>query len=158
MRLRWGVLLLAALGMGCSAARVVRLDTGTGESIVHVPRTDVAPVRLEQGEFKEVVTELARDVRPFEHPLRDARRLFGMPTRSGSYLYEGRSQRLRADRWGRRAQASHRHHPQREVSRPWRPLDAAVQAILQEGRDGAEGFRECGSPYCKGHKGPHRQE
>ena len=73
MGLRWGVLLLAALGMGCSAARVVRLDTGTGESIVHVPRTDVAPVRLEQGEFKEAVAELARDVRPFAHPLRDAR-------------------------------------------------------------------------------------
>jgi hypothetical protein len=79
MTLRWGVLLLAALGMGCSAARVVRLDTGTGAAIVHVPRTDVETVRLERGEFKEAVTELARDVRPFEHPLRDARRLFGVP-------------------------------------------------------------------------------
>src|SRR5687767_9775946 len=94
MRVGCGVLLIAALGMGCSASRVVRLDTGTGKAIVHVPRADVAPVRLEPSEFKEAVTELGRDVRPFAHPLKDARRLFGVPSRSGSYLYDGRSQRL----------------------------------------------------------------
>lgn len=86
----WWLLLLGVTG--CSSTRVVRLDTGTGSPRVHTPREDedAAPVELDEDAFEEAVAKLARDVRPFEHPLRDARQRFGVPERGGVYLYEGR--------------------------------------------------------------------
>ncbi|MFP2925809.1 AHH domain-containing protein [Pyxidicoccus sp. 3LG] len=89
-------LLLALVGTGCSAVRVVRLDTGSESPIVHTPREEEGawPVELEEDEFKEAVVELARDVRPFANPLREARALFGIPERGGVYWYEGRGPRL----------------------------------------------------------------
>ncbi|AKQ70165.1 putative lipoprotein [Myxococcus hansupus] len=44
--------------------------------------------------FEAAVASLARDVMPSLHPLRDARRRFGVPDRSGVYAYERRGQRL----------------------------------------------------------------
>lgn len=90
----WLVLALAVAG--CSTTRLVRLDTGEGPPMVHTPFTenDVGPVALDEDEFEEAVVELARDVRPFSNPLREARQLFGVSERSGVYLYEGRGPRL----------------------------------------------------------------
>jgi len=89
-------LLLLVLGTGCGTTRVVRLETGTGEALVHVPREgdEDGAVELEEEEFQAAVVTLARDVRPFEHPLREARSLFGVPERSGVYRYESRGRRL----------------------------------------------------------------
>ncbi|MFP2928308.1 AHH domain-containing protein [Pyxidicoccus sp. 3LG] len=97
MRARGGIWLVLALAVtGCSTTRVVRLDAGDGPPIVHTPiqEDDAGPVELSDDEFEEVMVALARDVRPFANPLREARQLFGVPERSGVYLYEGRGPRL----------------------------------------------------------------
>ncbi len=86
----WMVCLLLLSVTGCSTTRVVRLDTGTGSPKVHTPSEDASPVELDEDEFAEAVERLARDVRPFAHPLREARQRFGVPERGGVYLYEGR--------------------------------------------------------------------
>lgn len=97
MRAQWALWLwLLLVGAGCSTSRVVRLDTGSGTPLVHSPFTedDSGPVELDDDEFEEAIATLARDVRPFAHPLREARELFGVPERSAVYRYEGRGPRL----------------------------------------------------------------
>lgn len=97
MRARAVIWLVLALAVsGCSTTRVVRLDTGLGPAIVHTPFSEegVEPVELDEDEFVEAVGVLARDVRPFAQPLREARQLFGVPERSGVYLYQPRGPRL----------------------------------------------------------------
>jgi hypothetical protein len=96
---RAGLLALATLLLvplvGCStAARTVRLDTGEGRPIVHVPRGDVALVELNEGEFQVAVVDLARSKRPPARPQEAARQLFEMDARSASYGYEHRSRRI----------------------------------------------------------------
>ncbi|MFP2925811.1 hypothetical protein ACLESO_11450 [Pyxidicoccus sp. 3LG] len=88
--------MLTLVGAGCSTTRMVRLDTGDGPPIVHMPfvEDDSGRVALDDDEFEEAVVELARDVRPFANPLREARALFGIPERGGVYWYEGRGPRL----------------------------------------------------------------
>nr|AYM52733.1 lipoprotein [Archangium disciforme] len=98
MTLRWAVLLLLLwVGSGCSTVRAVRLDTGD-ESFVVTPHeeeeAELEAAELEDDEFEESLVELARDVRPFHNPLREARELFGVPARSGVYRYETRTRRL----------------------------------------------------------------
>jgi len=90
----WLVLALAVTG--CSTTRVVRLETGDGPPFVHTPfvEDDAEPVELDEEEFEEALVELARDVRPFANPLREARQLFGVPERGGVYLYQHRGPRL----------------------------------------------------------------
>ncbi|WP_342376417.1 AHH domain-containing protein [Myxococcus stipitatus] len=90
----WLVLALAMTG--CSTPRLVRLDTGQGPPLIHTPFTedDADPFELDDDEFEEVMGVLAQDVRPFAHPLREARELFGVPQRSGVYLYQHRGPRL----------------------------------------------------------------
>jgi hypothetical protein len=90
----WLVLALAVTG--CSTTRVVRLDTGDGPPLVHTPFAEdgTEPVELDEDEFEAAVVELARDVRPFANPLREARQLFGVPERGGVYLYQHRGPRL----------------------------------------------------------------
>ncbi len=91
---KWVPLVLVAL-TGCgSASRVVRAETGRGTSLVVAPHSDVEPVELDAGDFQEAVSELARKVRPSERPLEDARRLFGVSPRSGTYRYEARGRRI----------------------------------------------------------------
>ncbi|RKH49940.1 hypothetical protein D7Y23_15195 [Corallococcus sp. AB050B] len=51
--------LLLLLGTGCSATRGVRLKTGRGAPVVHVPRAEVAPVELGEDTFQEAVRTLA---------------------------------------------------------------------------------------------------
>ncbi|MBZ4413316.1 hypothetical protein K8640_34355 [Myxococcus sp. XM-1-1-1] len=76
---------------GCSTTRSVRLELGSGASVRHLPvEEDSGPVELGEDTFQEAMTKLARDVRPFAHPLREARLRFGVPERGGVYLYEGR--------------------------------------------------------------------
>ncbi|MFP2909546.1 AHH domain-containing protein [Pyxidicoccus sp. 3LFB2] len=99
MTSRWAVpwlLLLAVAGSACSTTRVVRLDTGDEAPFIHMPRTeeDSGPVELEEDAFEDAVAELARDVRPFRYPLREARERLGVPQRSGVYWYEQRGQLL----------------------------------------------------------------
>nr|BDT30345.1 AHH domain-containing protein [Myxococcus sp. MH1] len=93
---RFIVWLLALTLVGCSSTRVVRLDSGEGAPEVHVPfeDNDAGPVELDDDEFEEALVVLARDVRPFEHPLREARERFGVPERSGVYEYQPQSLKL----------------------------------------------------------------
>ncbi|WIG94027.1 AHH domain-containing protein [Myxococcus sp. SDU36] len=95
MRLIW-MLLLLLIGPACATVRVVRLDTGTAAPTVHTPRgvEGASSVELDDEAFEATVVSLAREVEPSLHPLRDARRRFGVPDRSGVYAYERRSQRL----------------------------------------------------------------
>ncbi|MBN9686003.1 MULTISPECIES: AHH domain-containing protein [unclassified Corallococcus] len=99
MRSGWQCLLLLCLLTGCASVRVVRLDTGRADPVVVTPRVEEeAPLEdaeLTKGEFKKAVSEFAREVRPFAHPLRDARTLFGMPERSGVFGYEASTHRIR---------------------------------------------------------------
>ncbi|WP_043401407.1 hypothetical protein [Archangium violaceum] len=90
---RAAVMLFLLVGCG-TASRVVRLDTGQTETIVFTPRSGARPVALGNGEFKEAVSQLARDVRPPTLPQEAARRLFEVEARSGSYTYEFPSRRL----------------------------------------------------------------
>jgi hypothetical protein len=93
--LRWAVLLLVAALVGCSTTKkVVRLDTGQGEPIVHVPRSEVGPVGVDEEQFKRAIAEHSPFVPAVERPLEHARQLFGVPERSGWFRYEGRSRRL----------------------------------------------------------------
>ncbi|MBZ4396460.1 AHH domain-containing protein [Myxococcus sp. AS-1-15] len=95
---RWCVALLMLLtGVGCSSARVVRLDTGR-EVLTLAPHeeegAELAEARLEDDEFEDAMKSLSRDVVPSNNPMRQARELFGLPSRSGLYLYEHRAHRL----------------------------------------------------------------
>jgi hypothetical protein len=98
----WAVVALFLLLSGCSASTktVVRLDTGQGEPIVHVPRRDVEPVAVSEKQFKKAIAQLALSVPPVAQPLEHARQVFGLPERSGWYRYEGQSQRLVASEPG----------------------------------------------------------
>ncbi|HZH14979.1 MAG TPA: AHH domain-containing protein [Archangium sp.] len=101
MTSRWAVpLLLVLVGSGCSATRVVRLDTGDDVFIV-APRVEegaeLEAAELDADEFQEALVRLARDVRPFRTPMLEARALFGVPSRSGVYRYESRGRRLRPE-------------------------------------------------------------
>ncbi|MBN8228617.1 AHH domain-containing protein [Corallococcus macrosporus] len=94
-RLGWA-LLLGLFVSGCATTRVVRLETDDGERVVVTPREDASSseARLEVEEFGDAVRTLARDVRPFSHPLRDARALFGLPERSGLFGFQERTRRI----------------------------------------------------------------
>ncbi|CAM3131337.1 hypothetical protein G4177_12085 [Corallococcus sp. ZKHCc1 1396] len=98
MTRRWLCLLLPFLLVGCASVRVVRLDTGGADSVVVTPREEEgAPLEdaePDDGEFEAAVSALARDVRPFMHPLREARAFFGVPERSGVFGFDARTRRV----------------------------------------------------------------
>ncbi|MFB1484295.1 AHH domain-containing protein [Corallococcus sp. RDP092CA] len=84
----WSVaVLLVLLGTGCSATRGVRLKTGRGAPVVHVPRAEVAPVELEAGEFTEAVRTLAEDAPVAPRPRDAAYRLFAGTFSSKAYAH-----------------------------------------------------------------------
>jgi len=92
---RAGVLLLLGFLVGCSSTtKAVRLDTGRGEVLIHVPRRSVAPVAVADDEFNDAVAKHARTVPTPERPLEFNRQLFGVPERSGWYRYERKSRQL----------------------------------------------------------------
>ncbi|RKH31274.1 hypothetical protein D7Y13_09910 [Corallococcus praedator] len=82
----WAVaVVLVLLGTGCSAARVVRLDTGRGAAVVHSPRPESAPAGLEEDAFAEAVKTLAEDAPVSVRPREEAYRLFAGSFSSKAY-------------------------------------------------------------------------
>nr|WP_253899671.1 hypothetical protein [Corallococcus carmarthensis] len=97
MRLPWLVLSLFWALVGCSGAtKVVRLDTGRGAPVVHMPRADgtARPVLLDAGALKEAVARLAPGLRLSPRAQDAARRLFEVEPRSGSYLMDVQRRRI----------------------------------------------------------------
>jgi hypothetical protein len=94
-RLAVAVLFLA-LSTTCSTTRgsttpVVRLDTGQGQPLIHIPRTgESKPVELGQEEFTRAIAKEARRMRPSFNPEKAARELFEVPPRGGWYRYTQR--------------------------------------------------------------------
>ncbi|MGZ3458104.1 MAG: AHH domain-containing protein [Archangium sp.] len=83
--------LFLALSTSCSPTRVVRLDTGQGRPIIHIPRTeDAKPVELEEEEFTRAIATEIRQKRPSLNPEKAARELFEVSPRSGWYRYTQR--------------------------------------------------------------------
>ena len=93
---RQSMAMLLVVVMGCaSRVPVTRRDADGGETLIMRRHAqDGGPVQLGAPEFKLAIRELAPKVRPSWRPHGAARRLFEMDTRSGWYLYEGRSRRL----------------------------------------------------------------
>ncbi|MDC0712006.1 hypothetical protein POL68_26295 [Stigmatella sp. ncwal1] len=59
MRLQgWTLLMLGMLVAGCATPRIVRLDTGRGQSHVFTPPADARPVEIRPDDFARAVTEL----------------------------------------------------------------------------------------------------
>ncbi|GEN07791.1 hypothetical protein MFU01_28280 [Myxococcus fulvus] len=90
-------LLLLMAVTGCATGRVVRLETGEDSFRVtphEEPDAEVRAAELEDDEFEEALTELARDVPLSRNPMQAARERFGVPSRSGVYGYERGSARL----------------------------------------------------------------
>jgi hypothetical protein len=86
-----GVVVLMALSISCSTTRGVRLDTGQGKSLIHLPRADEAvPVELAEEEFTKAIAKEVRQKRPSVNPEKAARELFEVPPRSGWYRYSQR--------------------------------------------------------------------
>jgi hypothetical protein len=97
----WAVLwrtnpLLLAVMVGCSAVpRVARVENfAQGKAVIHIPRTALQPVVLEEEEFREAVRRLAREVRLNGTPRETVERMFPMDPRSGNYLFLPRDQKL----------------------------------------------------------------
>ncbi len=85
------VVLLWALSASCGSAREVRLETGQGQPLIHIPRTnDSRPVELDEGEFTKAIAKEVRHKRPPGNPEKAARELFDIPPRSGWYRYSQR--------------------------------------------------------------------
>jgi hypothetical protein len=84
-------LLLWALSTACSSTPGVRLDTGQGQPLIHIPRTgESEPVELGEEEFTRTIVKEARRMRPSFNPERAARELFEVPPRIGWYRYTQR--------------------------------------------------------------------
>lgn len=92
---RWGALLLAVL-LGCSGPqRFIRLDTGEGEALVHLPRSSgVLPVKVEREEFQHAIQQLALEVRLLGSPRAMVWRTFQLDALSGDFLYLPRDRKL----------------------------------------------------------------
>jgi hypothetical protein len=89
-RLTVAVLLLA-LSATCSPTREVRLDTGQGQRLIHLPRDfEATRVELEAKEFTQALAKELRRKRPSANPEQDARAMFDVPSRSGWYGYTQR--------------------------------------------------------------------
>ncbi|WP_338268974.1 AHH domain-containing protein [Corallococcus caeni] len=84
----WAVaVLLLLLGTGCSATRGVRLKTGRGAPVVHVPGAEVAPEPLEEEAFTEAVRTLAEDAPVSPHPREAAYRQFAGSFSTKAYAH-----------------------------------------------------------------------
>jgi hypothetical protein len=84
------VVLFWALSTSCST-HVVRLDTGRGQPLIHVSRTDDArPVELGKAEFTQALAQEIRQSRPSFNPEKAARELFEVSSRTGWYQYTQR--------------------------------------------------------------------
>lgn len=101
---------LALLLTACtSPSLVVRLTTNQGAPIVHVARTDVEPVELDNDHFKQALAEHGRRMQPFSVPLVEARRLLLEASRREPYAHVRRHLGLVST--GRAPQAAHMNQP-----------------------------------------------
>ncbi|MGZ3461070.1 MAG: SitA5 family polymorphic toxin, partial [Archangium sp.] len=83
--------LFLALSTTCSTTPVVHLDTGQGQPLIRVPRTDnIKPVELGEEEFTRAIAKEVRQKMPPVNPEKAARELFEVPPRSGWYRYTQR--------------------------------------------------------------------
>lgn len=84
-----GLLLLVVVAAGCSSTpRVVRVDSGQGKTIVHIPRTaEVQPVMVEEEEFQRTIQQLAQEVWLTGTPRETAETTFQFHLLSGNYVY-----------------------------------------------------------------------
>ena len=86
-----GALLLLAVLSACGASRVVHLEVGQGQPLIHIPRTgESRPVEWEEAEFTKAMAKEVRRQRPSAHPENAARALLDVPPRSGWYGYSQR--------------------------------------------------------------------
>lgn len=100
--------LLALLLTACTSPKmVVRLTTDQGAPIVHVARSDVEPVELDDGTFKHALAEHGRSVQPFSVPLVETRRLLLEASRREPYAHVRRHLGLVST--GRASQAAPMH-------------------------------------------------
>ncbi|MBN8229850.1 AHH domain-containing protein [Corallococcus macrosporus] len=84
----WAVaVLLLLLGTGCSAARGVRLKTGRGAPVVHVPRAEVEPEPLDEDAFTEAVRTLVEDAPVSPRPREEAYRRFAGAFSTKAYAH-----------------------------------------------------------------------
>ncbi|AFE03708.1 hypothetical protein COCOR_00792 [Corallococcus coralloides DSM 2259] len=121
MRLPWLVLSLFWALVGCSGAtKVVRLDTGLGSPVVHVPRAaeTARPVQLDAVALKEAVARLAPGLRLSPRAQDAARRLFEVEPRSGSYLLDVQRRRITPLGPGEHL-TSEQAHPDVELTRAY---------------------------------------
>jgi hypothetical protein len=83
--------LFLALSTTCITTPGVRLDTGQGQPLIHIPRTgESKPVELGKEEFTQAIAKEARRMRPSFNPEKAARELFEVPPRHGWYRYTQR--------------------------------------------------------------------
>jgi hypothetical protein len=88
--------LLMALMVGCSGTpRIVRVEAGEGETLLHIPRTTVVePVKVTPEEATEAIQRLARKVRLTTSPRLAVEQMFQLDALSGDYLYLLRERKL----------------------------------------------------------------
>jgi hypothetical protein len=91
-----GAFFLIVLVLGCSSAqRLVRLNTGSGETIVHIPRTtEVQPVKVSPEEVSQALRRLAREESLIGSPREAVSKMFHLDALSGDYLYLLRDKKL----------------------------------------------------------------
>ncbi|XXF78673.1 AHH domain-containing protein [Myxococcaceae bacterium GXIMD 01537] len=90
-------LLLLVFVMGCASGRVVRLEMGRGAPVVFTAHSsEVEPVELERGEFKQALSQLAPGMRLPANPQGAARGLFRVDARSGVFLVNPHTRQVTA--------------------------------------------------------------
>lgn len=94
--LRWmACILIAPVGLGCAGGqRVIKLRVGGAPERLYRPATPPKAVEISDEEFRRSLASLRQDVTARREPLEAARRMFDVPVRSGTYLYEPRTGRL----------------------------------------------------------------
>jgi hypothetical protein len=92
---RLSALLMVVL-LGCSGPqRFIRLDTGQGEALIHLPRAHaVQPVEVGREEFQHSLQQLALEVRLIGSPRATVWRMFQLDALSGDFLYLPRERKL----------------------------------------------------------------
>jgi len=84
-----------ALLASCSAApHVVRFRNAAGATWTYQPTRRAEPIVISDQQYQVAIQALSAGVPPWTRPLEDARHFFGIPERSGTFLYEVRTRRL----------------------------------------------------------------
>lgn len=96
MSLRQTGTLLLVLLLGCTSTQPrIRVATGDGDPIIHIPRTaKMESVKLTPEEFAQSLRLLALEVRRIGSPRETVWRMFQLDALSGDYLYLPRDRKL----------------------------------------------------------------